>query len=430
MHYVRVTFARSITTSMTYIIRSIITIALLILIDYYAFQAWKTVTKNHEQLRWIFWVVTAFAFAMLLASLVVVLNGTRNSEVFHYTMTVLLIIYVPKLIVCFGMFGEDLWRVGEGVVGYFRGSNDQHSTFMPKRRQFVSQLVLGIAAIPFLSILYGTWKGKYRFQVLRETLEFDDLPDAFDGFKVAQISDLHTGSFDSKDEVLRGLQMINEANPDVVLFTGDLVNNQAIEMDGWTDVYRSIRSKVGKFSVLGNHDYGDYVVWGSAQEKRDNFQAVCNVHEAIDFQLLRNEAVELKRGNDAIYIAGVENWGKPPFPQYGDLQAAIDRIPKDGFTLLMSHDPSHFDEQVKNHSKHIHLTMSGHTHGMQFGVEIPGWIKWSPVKFRYPKWAGLYTENNRHLYVNRGFGHIGFLGRVGIWPEITVITLKKKSKSA
>ncbi len=415
---------------MTYIIRSLFTVALLVLIDYYAFQAWKTFTRNHEQYRLVFWVVSGLAYAMLIASLILVLNGTRNAHVFHYTMTIMLVLYVPKIFVCFWMFGEDIWRFFEGAWMSLSGQREAGESFIKGRRRFVSQLALGTAALPFLSILYGVWKGKYRFQVIEKTLEFDDLPEAFDGFVVAQISDLHTGSFDSKDDVLRGLNLINQANPDVVLFTGDLVNNEAKEMHGWESVYRTVKAKVGKFSVLGNHDYGDYVPWGSAEEKRANFQSVVDAHEAMDFQLLRNEAVELKRGNDALYIAGVENWGKPPFPQYGDLDAAIERIPKEGFTLLMSHDPSHFDEQIKHHNKHIHVTYSGHTHGMQFGVEIPGWIKWSPVKFRYAKWAGLYTENNRHLYVNRGFGHIGFLGRVGIWPEITVMTLKRKSTSA
>lgn len=411
---------------MTYIIRSIFTIALLVLIDYYAYQAWKTVTRNNDSIKWMFWVATGLAFAMLLASIVVVLNGTRNSEIFHHTMTVLLAIYVPKIFVCFWMFGEDIWRVGVAFFENLKSSNTSRTSFLPDRRLFVSQLAFAFAAIPFLSILYGSWKGKYRFNVVKQTLEFDDLPEAFDGFKVVQISDLHTGSFDSKDEVIRGLELINSLSPDVVLFTGDLVNNDAAEMDGWIPVYKKIKAKVGKFSVLGNHDYGDYIPWPSAQAKRENFQKICQSHDDMGFQLLRNETIELTRGNDAIYISGVENWGKPPFPQYGDLDAAYEKVPDNGFKLLMSHDPSHFDEQVKHFSKNIHVTFSGHTHGMQFGVEIPGWFKWSPVKYRYPKWAGLYEEANKYLYVNRGFGHIGFHGRVGIWPEITLMTLKRK----
>lgn len=411
---------------MTYIIRSILTIALLVLIDYYAYQAWKTVTRNNESIRWVFWVATALAFAMLLASIVVVLNGTRNADIFHHTMTVLLAIYVPKIFVCFWMFGEDVWRVGVAFFERLTSSNTSKSTFLPDRRLFVSQLAFAFAALPFLSILYGSWKGKYRFNVVKQTLEFDDLPEAFDGFKVVQISDLHTGSFDSKEEVLRGLELINNLSADVVLFTGDLVNNDAAEMEGWISVYQTIKAKVGKFSVLGNHDYGDYIAWPSAQAKRENFQKICQSHEDIGFQLLRNETVELSRGDDSIYISGVENWGKPPFPQYGDLDATFEKVPDDGFKLLLSHDPSHFDEQVKQHPKNIHVTFSGHTHGMQFGVEIPGWFKWSPVKYRYPKWAGLYREANKYLYVNRGFGHIGYHGRVGIWPEITLMTLKRK----
>jgi uncharacterized protein len=411
---------------MTYIIRSLLTVALLVLIDYYAFQAWKTVTRNHENYRWIFWMASGVAYALLLASLVSVVNGTRNSDLFHYTVTVMLALYIPKIFVCIWMFGEDIWRFAEGVTGYFGGKENASQSFIPSRRTFVSQLALAFAAIPFLSIMYGAWKGKYRFKIHRFELEFDDLPEAFDGFKVAQISDLHTGSFDSKEDVSRGLEMMNAEQPDVVFFTGDIVNNEVVELNGWEDIFRRIKARTGKFSILGNHDYGDYIAWPSAKAKRENFQGICDFHNTIDFQLLRNEAVELKRGKDALYIAGVDNWGKPPFPQHGDLVAAMDKIPDNAFTLLMSHDPSHFDEEIKKYPKKAHITFSGHTHGMQMGVEIPGWFKWSPVKFRYSKWAGLYSENNRYLYVNRGFGHIGFHGRVGIWPEITIITLRKK----
>ncbi|MCC5915837.1 MAG: metallophosphoesterase [Cryomorphaceae bacterium] len=413
---------------MTYILRSVFTILLLIAIDYYAYQAWKVITRNHPGFRWIFWAGTVLVFALMLAALVMVVNGTRNSTLFNYMVIASLTLYVPKLLVCGFMFGEDVWRFFEGTWQYFAGQKS--SGFMPSRRLFVSQLALGVASIPFLSIIYGAWKGKYRFRVERQELAFEDLPEAFDGFTIAQISDLHTGSFDSKEAVLEGLEMMNAENPDVVLFTGDIVNNAADELDGWGSIYQKIQAKIGKFSVLGNHDYGDYMVWPSAQAKRDNLKDLCDFQHDIGFQLLRNEAVELKRGTASIFIAGVENWGKPPFPQYGDLSEALREVPKDGFTLLMSHDPSHFDEQIKQYDNKAHITFSGHTHGMQFGVEIPGWIKWSPVKFRYPKWAGLYSENDRYLYVNRGFGHIGYHGRVGIWPEITMITLRKKPKQA
>lgn len=411
-------------SNMIFIVRSLVTVALLFLIDYYAFQAWRTATRPYDALRWLFWIASGVAYAMMLASLIAVLNGTRNAEIFHTTMTILLALYVPKLFVVFFMIGEDVWRLFEGIWLKIFGDASQE-TFLPSRRKFVSQLAFGLAAFPFLGIIYGSLKGKYKFKVHRQELKFKDLPEAFDGFTIAQLSDIHTGSFDSEEEVARGIAMLNNEHPDVVLFTGDLVNNEASEMDGWIDTFSKIQSKVGNFSVLGNHDYGDYVIWPSAKEKRDNFNKVCEAHEKIGFELLRNQTVELKRGDDAIYIAGVENWGKPPFPQYGDLEAAIEKVPQDGFTVLMSHDPSHFDEQIKQNTKKVHLTLSGHTHGMQFGIEIPGFIRWSPVKYRYPKWAGLYEENQRYLYVNRGFGHLGYRGRVGIWPEITIITLRK-----
>ncbi len=215
-------------------------------------------------------------------------------------------------------------------------------------------------------------------------------------------------------------------NGDCLLFTGDMVNNSADELDAWQDLVGSLQANGPKLAVLGNHDYGDYMTWPSAEAKIQNLESLKHREKQMGFQMLNNDHIEIERNGQKIYIAGVENWGKPPFPQHGDLKKALKGIPEDGFTVLMSHDPSHFDLEVKQHSKKVHLTLSGHTHGMQFGIEIPGWIKWSPVKWRYAKWAGLYEELGRYLYVNRGFGYLAFPGRVGIWPEVTKIVLRKK----
>jgi predicted MPP superfamily phosphohydrolase len=275
--------------------------------------------------------------------------------------------------------------------------------------------------------------GKYRYRVVNHTLEFDDLPAAFDGFTITQISDIHSGSFDNKKKLEYGIDLINKQESDVILFTGDLVNNQAKEMEPWIESFKKLKAPMGKYSILGNHDYGDYMTWPSQEAKEANMQRLYEIHEELGFRLLRNESVKLQKlalsgveaAGASIDLLGVENWGKG-FGQYGDLKKTAANLSDQSFKILMSHDPSHFDEEVKKFSQFIHLTLSGHTHGMQFGIEIQGFIKWSPASLRYPKWAGLYEELGRYLYVNRGFGFLAFPGRVGIWPEITVLKLKRK----
>jgi uncharacterized protein len=305
------------------------------------------------------------------------------------------------------------WIVGNGTS----------DPFSPSRKKFITQLGLAIASIPFASLVYGITKGKYNFEVKSIPLGFNDLPKSFNGLKVVQISDIHAGSFDDIEEVKRGVEMVNALNPDVILFTGDLVNNRAAEVEPYIDVFSALNAKYGKFSVLGNHDYGDYAPFPTEDDKRANFENLLAYHKQMGFELLNNTNQKISINGEHIVIAGVENWGKPPFPQYGNIHQAFSNIDDSDFVMLLSHDPSHWDEEIIPHKKHVHLTLSGHTHGMQFGVDIPG-IKWSPVKYRYPRWAGLYTQNNQHLYVNKGFGFIGFPGRVGMWPEITLFELR------
>ncbi len=289
------------------------------------------------------------------------------------------------------------------------------------RRSFLIKAGLGLAALPFLSLIYGITVGKYNYKVKKEKLAFKNLPKIFDGYKIVHISDIHAGSFDSPQQVKKGIEMINAQNPDLVLFTGDLVNDRAEEVDAYLSVLRGIKAKDGIFSITGNHDYGDYFPWQNEDAKKENFESFIQKHKDLGFHLLRNENVKVEKDGQHFNLVGVENWGLPPFPQHGDLQKALEGV-DDNFTLLMSHDPSHWDAEVVDHNKQIDLTLSGHTHGMQFGIEIPG-IKWSPVKYKYPRWAGLYEKKNQFLYVNRGFGFLGMPGRVGIWPEITVIEL-------
>ena len=285
---------------------------------------------------------------------------------------------------------------------------------------------MGIAAIPFSALLYGMYRGKYNFKVLKYNLEFDDLPNAFDGYQITQISDVHSGSFDNSKKIEYAIDLINKQQSDVILFTGDLVNNKTEEMIPWKETFSKLKAKEGKFSILGNHDYGDYVTWDTEELKSENLEDLKKLQKEIGFDLLLNESRYLKKGDDKIALVGVENWGRGGFKKAGDLGKAAESISKDDFKILMSHDPSHWEDVVISDDYHYHLTLSGHTHGMQFGIEIPGWVKWSPVKWRYKYWAGIYKEMGQYINVNRGFGFLGYPGRVGIWPEITVITLKKK----
>ena len=295
------------------------------------------------------------------------------------------------------------------------------------RREWIKLIAFTIAAFPFLSFLYGITKGKYNYKVINVPLYFSDLPKAFDGYKVVQISDIHAGSFDSKKQVQKGIDLINKQNADVVLFTGDLVNNYASEILPFIPIFKQIKAKDGKFSMTGNHDYADYVRWDSKAEKQENFNRLAAYHNEMEFKILMNEHIKIKRQNSEIAIVGIENWGLPPFPQLGDLAKATQHLNPASFKLLLSHDPSHWDAEVVDFDMHFNLTMSGHTHGMQFGFDIKKIIKWSPVKYKYPKWAGLYEQNNQYLYVNKGFGFLGFPGRVGMWPEITVFEFKHKT---
>jgi predicted MPP superfamily phosphohydrolase len=396
------------------------------LLDFYASQVLKAFPRAEVWARWVWWGSTALVWAGIVASFFYIQKYGRSEppSIFSYIMVSALLVYVPKMVMVLPLLAEDLFRLGQW--GY-RLVHPEIQASLPGRRQFISTLALGLAAIPFASILHGVWKGRYRYRVIDLELAFDDLPEAFDGYKIVQISDLHTGSFDHREKVKYGLDLLQQQQADALLFTGDMVNNTAKELEGWEDLYTALSAKDAKLSVLGNHDYGDYVGWASEADKQANMQRLQNTQRAMGFDLLLNEHRVVERNGQKLYLAGVENWGKPPFPQKGDLKKALAGIPDDGFVVLMSHDPSHFDLEVKQHPKKVHITLSGHTHGMQFGIEIPGWIKWSPVKFRYPKWAGLYEDLGRFLYVNRGFGYLAFPGRVGIWPEITAITLRRKA---
>lgn len=393
---------------------------LFFVVEFYAFQALKTISKN-KYVK-IIWVLAALAIYINLFYTVFSTPRSAGQTIrFQLAAGFLLTFLIPKLVIVVMMFGEDAVRIVQKTVSFVSPGTTQP---IPSRRLFVSQLALVLAAIPFTSFLYGIFQGKYNYKVLKYQLSFEDLPEAFDGFTITQISDIHSGSFTNQEKIQYGIDLINEQQSDLILFTGDIVNNKADEMDNWIDSFKNFEAPFGKFSILGNHDYGDYVDWDSKEEKAKNFEAVKEVHPKIGFDLLLNENRIIEKDGQKIAIVGVENWGKG-FNQAGDLEKASLGLEKKDFKILMSHDPSHWEYKVKNDDFNYHLTLSGHTHGLQMGIEIPGIFRWSPSQYVYKQWAGLYSEFGRFINVNRGFGYHAFPGRVGIWPEITVIELKK-----
>ena len=400
---------------------------IFLIIEFYSFQAIRTLIRT----KWIvnaYLVISLFLFLFIVYSFTQFDRSVGQTKRTLLTMGLMLLVYIPKIVMTLVLFGEDIYRVIVGSVSYF--VEYDNGDFLKSRRKFVSQLGLGLAAVPFLSLIYGMTVGKYNYKVIKQRIFFPDLPDSFDGFTITHISDVHSGSFDNPEKINYAIDLINDQESDMILFTGDIVNTHAKEMHPWVDSFKRIKEyRYGKYSILGNHDYGEYVTWPSEMEKEENFREIKNLHRAIDFKLLLNEHTFIQKGNDRIAIVGVENWGHN-FKQAGDLNKASHELHRDDFKILLSHDPSHWEYEIKNHDKNFHLTLSGHTHGMQFGIEIPGYFKWSLAQYVYKQWAGLYEEFGRYIYVNRGFGFHAYPGRVGIMPEITVIQLKKGEKLA
>ncbi len=290
---------------------------------------------------------------------------------------------------------------------------------------FISEGAFVLSAIIFLTILYGITFGRFNFRIRRINLSFESLPDVFNGLIILQISDLHTGSLQGlQQKIMKAINLINAEKPDLILFTGDMVNDFAEELDGWEHVLQQLHAKYGKYSILGNHDYGDYYPWNDINEKQENINKIIEQEKRMGFRVLLNESEVIEKKGQKIAIIGVENWGLPPFKQHGNLSKAMSGLTDHCFKILLSHDPSHWDAEVAGKTN-INLTLSGHTHGFQFGIRV-GRFKWSPVKLMYPRWEGLHRSGNQFLNINTGLGYIGFPGRIGIPPEISVITLKKK----
>ena len=397
-----------------------------LVVEIYAFQGLKTASKN----RWFLKSYVIFNLFVYLNFFYrvfdIYINDLNYSDQFYNYLSIPFALFFTffcfKLTIVFFLFFEDVLRILFSVYKFFF---NRSTSFLVKRRSFISKIALFIASIPIPFVFYGIFKGRYNYKIYEYDLKFDDLPIEFDGYKITHISDIHSGSLNNIENVQYAVELINKQNSNLLLFTGDIVNNKANELDKWKTVFSKIEASDGKFSVLGNHDYGDYVNWEFKYQKSENFQKLLKIQKEIGFKLLMNQNIKISRGLNSISIIGVENWGKGGFKKKGDIDKACEGLENDTFKIVMSHDPSHWDEILKNHKTHFHLTLSGHTHGMQFGIEIPGWIKWSPAKWAYKHWAGLYNENKQFLNVNRGFGVLGFPGRVGIPPEISVITLKK-----
>jgi len=362
----------------------------------------------------IFWSVVALIVVLMITA-VIRLQSREPDKFFMLAVHAFIMFFASELLFVGVLLINDSYRLIAAVFHHF---------IFPPRSIVAVEIGLALFLFLFFAFLYGMLWGKYAYRVIKHTLYFDDLPKAFDGFTITQISDVHAGSFTNPNEVQKGIDLINKQHSDLFVFTGDLVNNKAEEIKPYIGHFSQIKAKYGQFSILGNHDYGDYVKWENDLIKRGNLQQLKKYHQELGFRLLLDEHVEIEKDGEKIILAGIENWGLG-FGERGDLQKALQNTTTEEFKVLLSHDPSHWEAQVKNNPSKIYLTLSGHTHGMQFGIELFG-IKWSPVSLRYKHWAGIKEENGRVLNVNRGFGFIGFSGRVGIWPEITVIELKRK----
>ena len=405
--------------------RFFILICILLLSEYYAFQLFMFFFKDSSPSGRSISLGTYILLSLIQISFIIIaitgLNNSLPKSLNSIWGAMTFIVTLSKIIGGSFLFVDDIRR-----LLLFAGSSLglEHS-YNSSRSKFLSLAALTVGSIPFLSLTYGMIKNPYNYKVFKIKLPVKNLSKDLRGFRIVQISDIHSGSFLYKEPVKRAVELINKEQADLVCFTGDLVNNKASEMDDFIDVFKEIKSKNGVFSIVGNHDYGDYEAWESKEAKQANFDRLKDVHKEMGWNLLLNEHQNISIGSSQLAVIGVENQSATPrFPQKGDLTKASSGTSMADFRLLLSHDPSHWNQEVTKSFKDIDLTLSGHTHGMQFGIEIPGFIKWSPIKYVYKQWAGLYRSDQQALYVNRGLGYLGYPGRVGIMPEITVIELE------
>jgi uncharacterized protein len=406
--------------------RFFLAIIAALLIDLYVFQAIKTVTQGMAR-RWrilIFGLHWGLALVALTTWVIVPLFHMEYSRLNNYLQVIIIGLYIAKVIAALFLFIDDIRRIIQWLIARIARQSGGTATREEaiSRSVFLSWLGLGLGAAGYGALLSG-FSNKYNYRVHRIRMSFENLPAGFRGLKVVQVSDIHSGSFDNPGAVGRGVDMVLAEKPDLILHTGDLVNGSAREMADYKAIFSRLSAPMGVFSILGNHDYGDYSWWESEEHKSANLDRVKQVQAEMGWRLLLNEHVVLERGGDKIALIGVENWSaKPRYPKHGRLDLAYPGSEQYPFKILMSHDPSHWDAQVRPEYPDIDLMLAGHTHGAQFGVELPG-FKWSPIQYVYKQWAGLYEEGRQKLYVNRGYGFIGYPGRFGILPELTVIEL-------
>jgi uncharacterized protein len=389
-----------------------------LLIEIYFFQAIKTSFKNSLKSlkRWVwnaYYTTSVISLAYILFALVIPIS--EWPQFFRvYVTSFLFIIVFSKMMGLPFLIADDFWRAGKWTVKKITKSND-----VITRKEFLSRAAILFAGIPFATMIYGMIKGAFDFKIFQEKISAPNFPSEFNGLKIIQLSDMHLGSFTSAEPLEKAIELINQQDADYILFTGDLVNEKTDEAFPFIETLKKMKAKKGIFSVLGNHDYGDYIQWPNNEEKQKNLDAMHKTHRDLGWKLLLNEHHLIEKDGKKIAIIGIENWGMGRFPKYGKMKEAYIGTEDIPFKILLSHDPSHWDNQVITEYADVDLTLAGHTHGMQFGVEIPG-FKWSPVQYMYKHWAGLYSKNKQMLYVNRGLGFIGYAGRVGIMPEITV----------
>ncbi|MBC7688089.1 MAG: metallophosphoesterase [Aquabacterium sp.] len=409
---------------------AVIFVSVMLLLDTYIFQAIKAVSqsaspKTKAIIYAIYWSITVISVIGFL--LFAFTNQHFLPRKFRtYLFAMIMGFFLAKLTTLIFILADDIRRLIQWIAAKIFYNNTEGETMAGEgisRSVFLSWLGLAVGGGLFTSLVYG-FGNKYQYNVKRVHMAFDNLPKGFKGLRILHISDIHSGSFTDKKAVHHGVQEILNEKADLILFTGDLVNDKATEMDDYLDVFNQLKAPMGVYSTLGNHDYGDYVSWpADGVSKVQNLENLKKVHAILGWRLLMNEHVVLEKNGDQIALLGIENWSaKANFPKHGRMDLAHPGTEKYPFKILMSHDPSHWDAEVKTKYSDVDLMLSGHTHGMQFGIDLPG-FKWSPVQYVYKQWAGLYEDVKQKLYVNRGFGFIGYPGRVGILPEITVIEL-------
>ncbi len=412
-------------------------ISVLLVVDFYGFRGIRKLFSHHKltPLRYLmlrsYWIVDIvfilFAIAWALYIRSSNLEEYEKYRKFFWIMGGFMLIFIPKASFFLFTVFYDLKLLFISINRKIFHHRTRFHIFLTRFRHSLVVPAAGfiVAILMFTITLHGVGFGRFNFNVVEQQIWFDDLPEAFDGYRIVQFSDTHLGSYSQTDAVQIGLRVINQLSPDLIVFTGDMVNNEALEAEKFIPYFQELQASDGLYSVLGNHDMGDYRRWGTIAEKEANIQQLVNVQKEMGFHVLMNEHAFIRRGNDSIMIAGVENWGLPPFAQYGDLNKALSVSTVDAatFTILLSHDPSHWKAQIIPESD-VNLTLSGHTHGMQFGISNR-FFSWSPVQLKYNEWSGLYHDGYQKLYVNTGFGFLSFPGRIGMPPEITLIILRK-----